>query len=60
MFGNKFEYLNEIIEGALEEEKLLENVAKLHRRMFEELTKQGFTDSEAIELMKHKDLLNVS
>ena len=57
---NKLDMLNEIIKEVLENPEILENVAKLHYKMFRELVNQGFAESEAIELMKHKDLLNVS
>ena len=45
------EQLNEILEAVIDDEKIMLNIAKLSKKLFDELIKQGFTEGQAIQIV---------
>lgn len=47
------ETVNSITDAILADEKFMSNIAKLLRRMYSELLKEGFTPAEAMQIVSN-------
>lgn len=43
--------INEMLKAAVDDEELIPNIAKAVRKIYTELLKQGFTSSEALQIV---------
>lgn len=55
----QMEVMKMLVEAALESDAVY-SIARLYRAMYMALRQEGFASTECIELMKHRDLINVN
>lgn len=53
-----FDQVKTILNSILEDKDLLQLSAKIHRRMFDDLVKEGFTEEQAMQIVCSHSILN--
>jgi len=57
--STQMEFMKILVDKAIES-GAANSIARLYRALYVELRSEGFAGSECIELMKHRDLININ
>lgn len=59
MHGEPHSEINEFLEGLINDDRVVKNVAKLHKKFFDELICVGFSEDQTIQILTSRELVPI-